>query len=181
MSDAYARLRRVERESLDESGQQIWDRIAKVRNGTVQGPFGVLINVPGLANQVAALEDYFRFESVVSAADRELIIMTVAAETDAGFIWDIHLGAARRQGTREEALQSLESGDAGALTAHEAVLVEIARSLTKTRQIPAELYERALADLGQRQLIEVVTLTGHYNMISMVVNGFEVPRPESGH
>jgi hypothetical protein len=40
------------------------------------------------------------------------------------------------------------------------------------------LYARALADLGERQLVEVVALTGHYSLIGLLLNGFAVPPRE---
>jgi hypothetical protein len=40
--------------------------------------------------------------------------------------------------------------------------------------------DRALAELGRRQLIETVALTGHYSLVGLVVNGFDVEAPQGG-
>jgi hypothetical protein len=56
-----SRLPLLNRDDLVPDAQVVWDRIAAVRTG-VRGPFGVLIHVPTLADRVAALEDYFRFQ-----------------------------------------------------------------------------------------------------------------------
>ena len=84
-----SRLPTLNREALDPEGQAVWDRIASVRSG-VRGPFGVLIHVPALADRIRALEDYFRFDSTLSAADRELITLAVAREAGARFAWAVH-------------------------------------------------------------------------------------------
>jgi hypothetical protein len=34
-----------------------------------------------------------------------------------------------------------------------------------------------MAELGRQQLIETVVLTGHYSLIGLVVNGFDVAPP----
>jgi hypothetical protein len=53
------RLPTLTRDVLAQEGQEVWDRIAAVRDG-VRGPYEVLIRVPALADRVRALEAYFR-------------------------------------------------------------------------------------------------------------------------
>ena len=76
------RLPLINRDALKPDDQAVWDRIAAVRTG-VRGPFGVLMHVPTLADRVAALEDYFRFNAALAAVDRELVIMATAREMGA--------------------------------------------------------------------------------------------------
>ncbi len=90
-----SRLPGVNREALSPEDQAVWDRIAAVRPG-MHGPYGVLMYVPGLADRVATLENYFRFNAALPAADRELVILTTARESDAHF----SMGATRAQGAR---------------------------------------------------------------------------------
>ncbi len=53
-------------------------------------------------------------------------------------------------------------------------------SLYRTRSLPNQLYQRALAEFGEAQLVELVTLAGYYGMIAFVLLGFEVePAPGS--
>jgi hypothetical protein len=40
------------------------------------------------------------------------------------------------------------------------------------------LYTQALAELGRRQLIETVALIGHYSLIGLTVNAFDVAPPD---
>ncbi len=39
-------------------------------------------------------------------------------------------------------------------------------------------FARGLAELGERQLVEVVTLVGHYCLIGFIANGFDVQPPD---
>ena len=64
-----SRLPAINRDALAPDDQAVWDRIAAVRTG-VRGPFGVLMHVPALAGRVAALEDYFRFKTVIGVKYR---------------------------------------------------------------------------------------------------------------
>ena len=87
-----SRLPDINRDALTPDDQAVWDRIAAIRTG-VRGPFGVLMHVPALADRVAALEDYFRFNAALPAVDRELVIIATAREMNA-----LSVGTARGQG-----------------------------------------------------------------------------------
>ena len=65
-------------------------------------------------------------------------------------------------------------GDLTGLTPRESLLVETVRSLLRNRSLSDELYERGMAELGRQQLLETITLTGHYSLIGLVINGFDV-------
>ncbi len=173
-----SRLQGVNREALSPEDQTIWDRIAAVRPG-VRGPYGILMHVPGLAERVANLEDYFRFNAALPAADRELVILTTARESDAHFAWSRHEARGLEVGTRKEAIEAVRTnGDLEGLMPRERLLVEIVRSLLRTRHLSDELYSRGIAELGRQQVLETITLTGHYSLIGLVINGFDVRLPD---
>jgi 4-carboxymuconolactone decarboxylase len=138
------------------------------------------MHVPALADRVAALEDYFRFNAALPAVDRELVIMATAREMGARYPWARHEARGREVGTRTEAIEAVRRNAAlEQLTARERLLVEIVRSLLRTRALPDALYTRALAELGRQQLIEIVALAGHYSLIGLTVNAFDVAPPEN--
>ena len=173
-----SRLPAVERESLPPEAQAVWDRIAAVRGG-VRGPFGVLMHVPQLADRVAALEDYFRFDGELPGADRELVILAAAREMEARYAWVRHEHRGREEGTRAAAIEVVRKNDVTEeLTQRERVLVDATRSLLRTKRLPEELFSRALTELGRRQLIELVALAGHYSLVGLTLGAFDVPPPD---
>src|SRR5688572_4295695 len=132
-----SRLPDVSRDALDAEGQAIWDNIAAVRSPEMRGPFGVLIHAPKLAEKVANLEDYFRFDAELNAADRELVVLATAREMEARYPWTRHEVRGREAGTREEAIEAVRAnGDLKGLTEHEQLLVEVPRALVRSRGIP---------------------------------------------
>jgi 4-carboxymuconolactone decarboxylase len=173
-----SRLPEVSRASLDPAGQAVWERIAAVRGG-VRGPFGVLIHVPALAERVAALEDYFRFDAALPGADRELVVMATAREAGARYAWSRHEARGREEGTRPEAIELVRAhGSLDGLTPRERVLVQLVRSLFRERTLPEPLFAEAAAELGEEQLVETVALIGHYSLVGHILNGFDVPPPD---
>jgi 4-carboxymuconolactone decarboxylase len=174
-----SRLPAINRDALAPDDQAIWDRIAAVRTG-VRGPFGALMHVPALAERVAALEDYFRFNATLPAVDRELVIMATAREMKARYPWARHEARGREVGTRTEAIEAVRvDGTLEQLTARERLLVEIVRTLLRTKALPEALYRQGLAELGRQQLIETVALAGHYSLIGLTVNAFDVAPPDN--
>ena len=108
------------------------------------------------------------------------MIMATAREMGARYPWARHEARGREVGTRGEAIEAVRiNGTLEQLTARERLLVEIVRTLLRTRALPAELYERGVAELGRQQLIETVALAGHYSLIGMVVNAFDVAPPDN--
>jgi 4-carboxymuconolactone decarboxylase len=145
-----SRLPESTREGLSPRGQQAWDHVASTR-GRVAGPYQVLIQVPPLAERIADLGTYLRFEGQLAGADRELAILVVAREIEARYEWTHHEVIARREGVRPEAI--------------EVVLAQGS---------PAGLSQR-------ERLVEMVGLAGYYTMIALVLVGYQVedegPRP----
>jgi 4-carboxymuconolactone decarboxylase len=70
------------------------------------------------------------------------------------------------------------NGSTQALTAREQLLIEVTRTLLRSRRLPDDLYARAVAELGERQLIELVALAGHYSLIGLTLGAFDVPPPD---
>ena len=173
-----SRLPAPDRNALAPEDQAVWDRIAAVRTG-VRGPFGVLMHVPQLADRVRALEDYFRLDGELPGADRELVILVAAREMEARYAWARHEHRAHEEGTRQEAVDAVRTDvSLDGLTRRERLLVEITRALLRTRRLTDAQYAEAVAELGKRQLIELVALAGHYSLIGLTLGAFEVPQPD---
>ncbi len=69
--------------------QKIWDKIHEGRTGG-GGPYSMLMHSPEMAQHFAATEDYFRNNSLLADADREVIILTAAREVEAHYAWTRH-------------------------------------------------------------------------------------------
>jgi 4-carboxymuconolactone decarboxylase len=172
-----SRIPHAKREELSPEHQQIWDHIHAVRSGG-GGPYSMLLHVPALAGHVAATEDYFRLDSALSDADREIVILAAARELGAHYPWVRHEARARQVGVRPEVIETLRAkGSLTGFAPREKLLVDIPLSLVREHGLSDELFSRAEQELSRRQLVEVIALVGHYSTISFVANTFEIPAP----
>ena len=173
-----SRLPAVDRESLSQENQVIWDRITAHRSGG-GGPYSVIMHAPVLADRVGAVEDYFRFSSSLPTVEKELVILAVAREMGAHYPWTRHERRAREANMRSELLETLRAnGPVDKMTQRERLLVEIVRSLLHARTLPEELFTRAQSELSHEQLVETIALVGHYTTVGYMVNALDVKAPE---
>lgn len=171
-----SRLSAPDRESLTAEDQAIWDRIAGTRSGTGRGPWFVMMNAPELASRGKHVEDYFRTVAELPAVDRELVILATVREWGAHFAWARHEERAREVKVRLEVIEALrKNGALDRLTARERTLAELVRTLLRDHNVPGELYQRAVEDLGPKQLVEVIGLIGNYCTVGIVVKSFGIP------
>ena len=172
-----SRIPSAKREELSPEHQQIWDHIHAARSGG-GGPYSMLLHVPALAGYVAATEDYFRLDSALSDADREIVILAAARELGAHYPWMRHEARARQAGVPSEVIETLRAkGSIAGFAAREKLLAEIPLSLLRNHRLPDELFSRAERELDRRQLVEVIALVGHYSTIGFIANAFELPAP----
>ncbi|WNI16460.1 carboxymuconolactone decarboxylase family protein [Actinacidiphila sp. ITFR-21] len=181
------RLEPLREAELTCAQREMWEELAAgprgataVRpEGFLTGPFDVLLRSPEVGRAVAGLGALLRYESALSRSHRELVILTVAARWHAAFAWLRHDVYGRDAGLPGAAVQGIAAGtaepdfdDDGDRTVYAFV-----RQLVHTGAADRERYDAVLALLGERPLVELVTLTGYYCLSSMVLNAFEVPLP----
>jgi hypothetical protein len=172
-----SRLTPPDRSTLSAEGLAIWDRIseARGRGGTMRGPSSIMMHVPTLAERQFEFERYFFSEAELPEVDRQLVILATVREWDARFAWARHEARAHEVNLRPEVIETLRTkGPLDGLTAREQVLAELVRTLLRTQDIPDELYQRALDELGTKQLVEVIGLIGNYLSRGLYIKAFQV-------
>ena len=149
--------------------------------GNVRGPFSMLLHSPGLAERVLGLVTFFRDQSIVEGRLRSLAILTAVREREAAYVWAAQVGAARRAGVREAAIDLIRAkGDPGALPAEEAQIVAYTRQLLRTNRVDQAAFDALQKRHGAQWVVELTAAANYFAMLSGVVNAFEVPAPPDG-
>jgi 4-carboxymuconolactone decarboxylase len=166
-------------EEMAPAHREVWRRIAKSR-GSVVGPFAALLHSPVLADRTAELGAYIRFDSALSAADRELVILSVARAFDCQFEWAYHVRESRKAGVSAQAIAAIRERRAPAgLTPEEAEIVGYASELLVTHRADPQTVAALRARLGVQGVVELTATIGYYAMLACTLNAFDV-RPEAG-
>jgi 4-carboxymuconolactone decarboxylase len=149
--------------------------------GNVRGPFSVLLHSPKLAERMLGLVTFFRDESVVEPRLRSLAILTAVREREAAYVWAAQVGAARRAGVREEAIDLIRAkGDPAKLPEEEREIVTYTRQLMRTNRVDQAAFDALRVRYGVPWLVELTAAANYFALLSGVVNAFEVPAPSGG-
>ena len=172
-----ARYEEIPREKLSPRQRQLHDDFLKSRpRATLKGPFAVLINAPDVAEPADKLVNHFRHHSKLGRRLVELIILLVVRDATAQYAWTVHEPHALEQGISQATIDSIRARKRPDLQRDDEKLVyDVVTELLSTKKLSAATFERAKAALGLEGLIEVVSLTGIYGMVGLVINAFDIP------
>src|SRR5213594_811921 len=112
----------------------IVDAIVKSR-GALQGPFTMFLHCPELAERVAHLGAFVRFEGSLDMRVRVLAAMTVARELDAVYVWGAQTGGARRLGVPETTIAAIRENHSRGIPPEDAEIVEFTRQLLRRHRV----------------------------------------------
>jgi 4-carboxymuconolactone decarboxylase len=149
--------------------------------GNVRGPFSMLLHSPKLAERMLGLVTFFRDESLVAARLRSLAILTAVRERQAAYVWSAQVGAARRAGVREEAIDVIRAkGDPVTLPIEEREIVTYTRQLMTMNRVEPAAFDALKNRYGVQWLVELTAAANYFALLSGIVNAFEVPAPPDG-
>lgn len=103
-------------------------------------------------------------------ADTELVILRVAHNCRCDYEWRHHVRIGRQAGLTEEEITRVADGpDAAGWSGRQALLLEAADELHHIRVIADALWSKLADQLDELELIELVMLIGHYEMLAMAL------------
>jgi 4-carboxymuconolactone decarboxylase len=165
-------------DSLSPDARPIYDKIARKR-GQLRGPYAPLMHHPPLAERVADLGEYLRFDATLPGDVRELAILVTARAVSQPFEWVAHAPIATRAGLPAEVIARVRAGgDLSTLPRRYADAARVVQHVLAFESVPSRLQDDVQADLGVGGLLELVVIAGFYRLIAGVLFAFEVPLPE---
>src|SRR5271163_3409287 len=151
----------------------------KARGEGFGGPYIALLNHPELARGIEELGFFLKFEGVLPRQAYQFIVLTVAHATGAAFEWHDHVEHALAAGIPQDVVDAIGTGRAGALPQPYALLRAILTKTMAWQPVPDELQAHAAAQWGVEGLVEIVVVSGFYQMFAAINQGFDI-RPPAG-
>jgi len=172
-----ARLPKPKLEDLPAGADRAW-KLSANPDGSLRGPHNALLHVPPISERIAELGDHLRNHGALLGPERELAIIATVREGEARFAWQAHEAAGRREGLSPETIEVVRNkAPADGLPSRERLIVEVARALAREHGLSDTLFQRAQAEFGTEQLVELVALCGYYRLVGYVLNAFQVDLP----
>jgi 4-carboxymuconolactone decarboxylase len=109
----------------------------------------------------------------------EIAILVTGAHFHSGYELYAHVLMAELRGLSDETISTIVAGQKPAdLGADEATAYDVASSLVRGGVLPELVYGKAIERFGKEGAAELIYLVGLYCMVSMTLNGFDVPIPD---
>lgn len=148
-------------------------------DGSLMGPWNPWLQEPRIGKAVWELTKAMSMEATLPDGPRQVAILVTGAHFDAAYEIYAHIAMAEREGMNATRLSELCANiKPNDLTAEESVAYDVAFALVNGGVLPEPCYRLAVSTFGQHGANELIYLVGLYCLVSMTLNGFNVPVPE---
>ena len=141
------------------------------------GPYLALLNHPELARRIEELGYFLKFEGALPRTIYQFIVLSIARATGADFEWQDHIAHARAAGLPEKVIDAIGTDRAVALPQPYALAHAILTRTTAWQAVPDDLQAQAAAEWSKKGLVEIVVLSGFYQMFAAINQGFDIRPP----
>ena len=185
-----SRLEGLTPEELSDEQRELYESIAggdRARDasfrlteadGSLVGPFNVLLLSPVVGNAVQSVGAAIRFGCDLSPMVREIAILAVAARWRSPFEWWAHDPIARRAGLSDTQIAALYAGETPAFDDETAgAAYAFVQALIAGGRPDDEVFGAARDAFGQDGVMELVTLVGYYSLLAQLMQTFDVGVP----
>ncbi len=168
-----------EAERTPEEREVCQEAVSGIR-GRVPAPMIAWLKNPELARRGQRLGELLRYQTTLEPRLSELAILVTARHWSSHHEWTAHKREGLKAGMDPEVVAAVAARREPALRdEREGTVYEVAQTLLATRRLPDALYQRGVAVLGERGLVELVGIMGYYSMVALTLNAFELGLPEN--
>ena len=152
---------------------------AVAKNGTLIGPWNPWLRFPKFGGPVWELVKALSTSPTLPRPIREIAILVTGAKFRSAYEIYAHVLVAELRGLPDDKMATIVAGQRPSdLTREEAIAYDIASALVSGGVLPELTYRQAIAAFGEDGTAEFIYLVGLYCMVSVTLNGFDVPVPE---
>ncbi|HVM77637.1 MAG TPA: 4-carboxymuconolactone decarboxylase [Stellaceae bacterium] len=148
--------------------------------GRLIGPWNPWLRFPKFGGPVWELVKALSTAPGLPRPVREVAILVTGARFHAAYEIYAHVLVAELRGISDAKIATIVAGERPVdLTREESVAYDIASALVSGGVLPELTYRQAVAQFGVAGAAELISLVGLYCMVSVTLNGFDVPVPEA--
>lgn len=147
--------------------------------GRLLGPFDALLRTPDLGAALEQVGVQLRFHCALSARERELIILYVAARWRSSYEWYAHSAVVRSQQLATEAeLADLERGRVPeSCSVRERLMLAMVEELLSEHALAEATFTQVAGHLDEQEITEVVVCAGYYWLLAALLAAYRIGSP----
>jgi 4-carboxymuconolactone decarboxylase len=147
-------------------------------NGALMGPWNPWLHEPKFGKPIWDLTLALSLSPSLPRNAREVAILVTGTTFHSAYELYAHVIAAEHRGLSDDKLATILAGQRPAdLTPEEGVAHDVASALLRHGTLPELNYRQAVKQFGQHGAAELIYLVGLYCLVSITLNGFNVPVP----
>ena len=148
-------------------------------DGALMGPWNPWLHEPQIGKAIWDLTLAMTANASLPENVRQIVILVVGARYDAAYEIYAHIAVAEHEGMNDKRLSTLVADNKPSdLTAEESLGYDFAYKLVRGGTLPEPLYRQSVETFGQHATNELIYLIGLYSLVSVTLNGYNVPVPE---
>lgn len=153
--------------------------VTERKDGALVGPWNPWLHEPGIGRAVWDLTKALSAKATLPDPCRQIAILVTGAHFRAGYEIYAHVAVAQTDGLSDETIATIVAGQRPAdLPRDQAIAYDTAAALSGGGVLPALNYRLAQDAFGAHGVAELIYLVGLYCMVSVTLNGFDVPVPD---
>jgi 4-carboxymuconolactone decarboxylase len=153
----------------------------KAQGAPFGGPYAALMNHPVLCAKIEDLGYYLKFQGHLPRDIYQFVVLSVARSTGAAFEWIDHVRHAEAAGVPAAVISALQEHGLGQgdFAAPYDLAAKVLAATLAWRDIPQSVQDESIQRFKMEGFVELVVLSGFYQMFSAINQGFAVSAPES--
>jgi 4-carboxymuconolactone decarboxylase len=172
------RLRPLDYAELDPAQKALADRELAAGRKSLDGPLNIYLRSPEMAELARPLTNYLRNKGVLPAELKEIATLLTARFWGGQYVWYSHRQYAIEAGVSPAIIEAMAAGERPAMAPDEAAVFDFCEELLATRQVSDAKFKAVADRFGERGVVELVGLMGHYHMLSMLFAVDRYPLPD---
>jgi 4-carboxymuconolactone decarboxylase len=143
------------------------------------GPFNVLLRSPEMGDLAQKFGASMRFHSSIPPKLNELAIIITARHWTSHYEWYAHRRAAANQGLHPAIIEAIAAGKRPTgMAADEEAVYNFCTELLTNKQVSDATFQAAKDKFGERGVVDLIGVTGYYQLVSMLLNVDRYPLPD---
>lgn len=147
-------------------------------DGALLGPFNPWLHSPQWGGPIWELVKSLSLSPTLPRAVREVAILVTGAQFRSAYEIYAHVIVAENRGLGDDKISTIVTGQRpNDLTREESIAYDVAAALVGGHVLPELTYRLAVGAFGEAGAAELIYLVGLYCLVSVTLNGFDVPVP----
>jgi 4-carboxymuconolactone decarboxylase len=179
VSQATTRISLPDPDHLTPAQRDVYDAVASGPRGVVRGPVLLWLHSPEYASRAQKVGEFLRWDTVLEGRLSELVILVTARHYGCHYVWFNHSKVALEQGLAATVIEDIKHGRRPRFEHEdEAAAYAFATEMLETHDVSDETLERAKAQFGERGVVELGAVIGHYHSGAIVLTAARMPLPD---